>query len=246
MNYQIRLHNFEGPLELLLYLIKKNEVDIYDIPIALITEQYLEYIRLMQQLDLAMAGEFIVMAATLMRIKAQMLLPRPEPEEEEEEFDPRAELVEELLEYKKYKEAAQTLAQREESQRRLFPRGRFGELLEVEEDGGLEPVSLFDLLWAFRQVSQRLEHREEVQVVPVPKISVEKQMDYVLKALERNRRIRFEDLISPLTQRLLLIATFIALLELIQRRKVRVWQPQPFGTIWLFHPSEVITEEASP
>lgn len=240
MTYRVKLRNFEGPLDLLLFLIKKNEVDIYDIPIALITRQYLEYIRLMQRLDLDFASEFILMAATLIRIKAQMLLPRPEIEEEAEEFDPRRELVERLLEYKKYKEVAHLLSKRESRQRLHFTR----QIRELETVIPAPPeptsgqVSLFDLLVAFHESLKRLEN-EPIHQIILPGVSVDEQIQFILSLVKNKDQISFSELLHHvhIRSRSALVATFLAVLELIRTGGILVKQGQPFAEIWIFNPS---------
>ena len=156
-DYKVRLEVFEGPLDLLLYLIKKDEVDIYDIPIELITRQYMEYLGLMQMLDLSIAGDFLVMAAALLMIKSRMLLPVEErPMLDDEEDDPRWDLVRKLLEYKKFKDAATFLQNKENEQANIFPRGSESVAVETEKGVGLDDVSLFDLLSAFNEVLKRV------------------------------------------------------------------------------------------
>ncbi len=239
MAYRIKLQNFEGPLDLLLFLIKKNEVDIYDIPIALITRQYLEYVQIIQQLDLEIASEFIIMAATLIRIKVQMLLPRPEVEEEAEEFDPRQDLIERLLEYKKYKEIAFDLSRRETRQRLYFSRSLFGsptEDLEVTESN-IGQVSLFDLLAAFQITMRRLENQPVHQII-TPNVTVEEQIQFITAFLENQDQVSFTELLQHvhIRTRIALLATFLALLELLRRKVVLVKQSRPFLEIWIFNP----------
>ena len=240
MPYRVKLQNFEGPLDLLLFLIRKNEVDIYDIPIALITKQYLEYIQLMQQLDLEVASEFIVMAATLIRIKAQMLLPKPQIEEEIEEYDPRRELVERLLEYRKYKEIAHELGRHETRQLLHFSRRPETSAFLAErgpEESPAHQVSLFDLLSAFRRVMRRLEE-QPVHHVVTPSITVDEQIEFILSFMKERDQVTFTELMRHvhLTTRAALVATFVALLELIRRSAILVKQPQPFAEIWIFNP----------
>jgi len=150
-SYKVRLENFEGPLDLLLHLIRQQEVDIYDIPIAEVTKQYLEYVDLMRELDLEVAGEFILMAATLIQIKVRMLLPREGPDEEGEEEDPRAELVRQLLDYQRFKEVSEDLGEKEDNRRRYFTRSYFEREKQYEEkEIILKDLNLFDLLTAFK------------------------------------------------------------------------------------------------
>jgi|YelNatPaOPRAMG01_1025707.scaffolds.fasta_scaffold00104_41 segregation and condensation protein A len=232
MSYRVQLESFEGPLDLLLHLIRKNEVDIYDIPIAEITRQYLEYLAVIEMLDLDRASDFVLMAATLIRIKAQMLLPRPEGEEEEYE-DPRMELVQKLLEYQRFKPVAEELADRESQCRDLYPRGFFH--LEgdgYEEEKEQRTVTLFDLIAAFKEVMAKAPARDYHAVATLP-VTVEEQMDYVLEYLATRGHALFADLIRELPDRLTRVLTFVALLELVRREAVLVRQASPFGEIWI-------------
>jgi len=234
MPYKVKLEAFEGPLDLLLFLIKKSEVDIYDIPIAAITRQYLEYIEIIQLLDIEAAGDFILIAATLMRIKAQMLLPKPQMDELEDVEDPRQELVYRLLEYKRFKDVAAELAEKEEQSRYSFPRGSF----KVERSGFSEDfmlaqdVSLFDLVAAFKKV---VETRPKVTIHRVHEfnITLEQQMETVLAKMKESRQIDLEDLFKDDDDKIVLIVTFIAVLELIKQKVLRVEQIESFGRIVL-------------
>ncbi len=227
--YSIKIENFEGPLDLLLYLIKKNEIDIYDIPIAQITKQYLEYIELMEVLDLDLAGEFIVMAATLMRIKAQLLLPRPK---DEEEFDPRQELVAALLEYKKFKEVAGILETREKQEMLYYPcsiyYGQDREKVKVE----LTKVNLYDLLAVFKQVLEKIPP-ETYHEVNYQDITVEERIEYVLNFLDQQKKVLLEELFKDNPIRLVAIVTFLAILELVRTKKILVKQKRLFDPIWV-------------
>ena len=232
MPYKVKLDAFEGPLDLLLFLIKKSEVDIYDIPISEITQQYLAYIEIIQLLDIEAAADFILMAATLMRIKAQMLLPRPEVEELEEIEDPRQELVYRLLEYKRFKDIALDLAGRESEARRIFPRGGF----KIEHNGFDEEllksseVTLFDLVAAFKAI---VEKRTQVPVHRIEEINVtiEDRMAAVMAVIESRPQVEFSELFSPEDDRIVLIVTFIAVLELIKQRLLRAVQSESFGKL---------------
>lgn len=233
MDYQVRLDSFEGPLDLLLHLIKKHEIDIMNIPIALITEQYLQYIEMMKLLNLDLAGEYILMTATLMHIKSKMLLPPTEDEEsEEEEGDPREELVRRLLEYKKYKEASQELDEMDRLERDNFLKGYFEDLEaeEAEEENACHEVSLFDLLEALNDVlkSVRTFKSHEVEL---EKISVKEKMDGILESLKREGHITFHSLFDNSSTKGDMVATFLALLELIKSRAIRAFQGETFGTI---------------
>jgi segregation and condensation protein A len=213
---------------LLLHLIKRDEIDIYDIPIAHITEQYLAYLDLMRELDLEVAGEFIVMAATLMRIKAKLLLPLP-PVSEEEPGDPREELVQRLVEYRQFKEAAGTLKLREEERRLLFERG----MLPGEDEAGPLPlarVTLFDLLGALNRVLARVPE-PTIYAVQAETYAVEDKMAALLEVLRERGRIEFETLLGRCRSRAEMIVTFIALLELIKLGEALVLQHDTFGHI---------------
>lgn len=229
-SYDVHLDVFEGPLDLLLYLIRKEELDIYDIPIAHITRQYLEYVELMRMLDLDQAGEFLLMAATLMEIKSRMLLPRGEKIEEEEE-DPREELVRRLLEYQRYKEVSDWLEAREEDQRDVFYRMVPPEM-DKERTPLLQSVSLFDLLTAFKAAMERAP-RIALHRISVSEVSVDERMEFVLATLERRDRVAFMDLVAG-AERIVMAVTFIAILELIRTREVVARQSRPYGAIWIY------------
>jgi len=224
----LRLARFEGPLDLLLHLIKRDEIDIYDIPIAHITQQYLAYLDLMRSFDLEIAGEFLVMAATLMRIKAKMLLPLPAVGEEEDEGDPREELVQRLVEYRQYKEAAGTLKHREEERRLLYERG----MLPADDEMGplpLAPATLFDLLTALNRVLARVPERV-VYDVQAEAYDVEDKMALITR-LSESGVVSFASLMMRCRVRAEMIVTFMALLELVKLGAVSVIQDEAFGEI---------------
>jgi segregation and condensation protein A len=227
--YTVRLGIFEGPLDLLLHLIHKNQLDIMNIPIALITEQYLEYLKLMKELNLDVAGEYLLMASTLLHIKSKMLLPTSQEGEEEEEEDPRAELVRRLLEYQKYKEAAQGLERRPLLDRDVFIRSISPEKEEpVPEE--LE-VNLFELLEAFRKLLERAKI-ESFHEVMLDHLSVEERVQEIVSLLQRERRsLAFHLLFPEGSSRRMIIVTFLAILELVKMKLVRIFQPAPFETI---------------
>jgi segregation and condensation protein A len=232
----VRLENFEGPLDLLIHLIKKHEVNVYDIPIALITRQYLETIKLMQELNLDVAGEFVVMAATLIHIKSKMLLPRPETSStvEGEEEDPRDALVRRLLEHQKFKAAAELLHERE--QLRSAQWGRPDERVAAIAGDEYEPeleVDLFSLLTAFQSVVQRAKTRPRV-LLPPEQISLEVRIEQLLSRLSETEACGFEDLFSDVSDKGGLIVTFLALLEMIRLKLVRVFQGGSFGPIRVY------------
>ena len=232
MPYRVKLENFEGPLDLLLFLIRKNEVEICDIPIAEITQQYLEYVEIIQVLDIETASDFVLMAAMLMRIKAQMLLPRPLQEEEEEVEDPRQELVQRLLEYKKYKESAVDLSDIELRERRYFSRGGFRFKVNGfdEELSDSYDVGLFDLVAAFQQVLDRAA-KVSVHRVEELDVSLEDRLQFLEGFFKERQRAFFHEIFEPYADRIVLIVTFIAILELIRRRVLRVAQSVPFEDI---------------
>jgi segregation and condensation protein A len=231
-DYKVQLDVFEGPLDLLLYLIKKEEVDIYNIPIEKITTQYMEYLTLMRMLDLNIAGEFIVMAATLMMIKSRMLLPVEErPELEEEEDDPRWDLVRQLVEYKKFKDAASRLQQLEIQQEGVFPLGSDGAVLDAAEQGlGLDDVSLFDLISAFNEVLKKV-GEEELGQIYRDRFSVADKIEELLRRIAVEPQISFTALFDHMATRHEIVCTFLALLELIRMRQLNCHQKQRFGEI---------------
>jgi len=233
MVYQVKLEQFEGPLDLLLHLIRIHEIDIADIPIARITEEYFRVLTEMQELDLMMAGEFLVMAATLIYIKSKMLLPPGEGEEVPIDEDPRQPLVDMLLDYQRFKTAAGDLAGFEERRRQIFTRGA---ALEVPPGRGPLELNLFDLLAAFQEVLKRAAGRPDVEVTPRP-FRVRERMVELLDRLSRERPLRFLGLFPPDADRRTVIATFVALLELLRQGALRVRQAAPFGEI-LVYPAE--------
>lgn len=216
-------------MDLLLHLIKKNELSITDIPIATITEQYLSTLELMQSLNLDVAGEFLVMAATLIHIKSKMLLPPGENEdEEEEEGDPREELIRRLLEYQRFKEAAEELERRELLSRDVFVRR--SEAPEEAGTVGFESLSLFDLLSALRHVLERFPE-ERIHEVTLDAISVREKMSFLLDELRRRGKVIFQSLFEAATSRLEVVVTFLAMLELVRIRAIRVWQEERIGPV---------------
>ena len=230
MSTNVQLEIFEGPLDLLLHLIKKNEVSITDIPIAAITEQYLATLELMQTLNLDMAGEFLVMAATLIHIKSRMLLPVSdgETDEEDEGGDPREELVRRLLEYQRFKEAASELGQRDVLTRDVFVRA--APPAEKAVPAGFRELSVFELLTALRRVLERLP-KDEFHEVTLEKITVREKMTLVLERLRVGGRLMFESLFTDARTRMEVIVTFLAMLELVKIRAVRIFQDRLQGPI---------------
>ena len=234
--YPVKLDRFEGPLDLLLHLIRTSEVNIYDIPIALITAQYLATIELMQELNLDVAGEFLVMAATLIHIKSKMLLPRPETAAgvDGDEEDPRDALVRRLLEHQKFKAAAGLLHEREQlrSAQWLRPDERIAAIAGDDYEPELE-VDLFSLLSAFQGVVQRARLRPKM-VLPPEQISVEARIDQLLARLSESEALGFDQLFADIDDRAGLIVTFLALLEMIRLKLVRVFQAGSFGPIRVY------------
>ena len=231
MNYKVKLEIFEGPLDLLLYLIKKEEIDIYDIPIAKITDQYLEYLEMMKLLDLDIAGEFIVMAATLMQIKSKMLLPPDEsPEQEMEQEDPRAELVKRLLEYKRFKEAADELAAKEAESGMLFSRKTEEKPLLETEDSPFFEASIFDLLTAFSKILKEVPKETFYRVVK-DEFTVGEKIHDIFHMLVNQPRILFSGLFKGAKSKLEIVTLFLAVMELIRLKEILVVQHEPFSEI---------------
>lgn len=236
MDYKIKLDIFEGPLDLLLHLINENQIDVYDIPIALITEQYLQYISLMKTLNLDMAGEFILMASELTRIKSIMLLPKKIEDKANENngSDPREGLVQKLLEYKKYKDTVAFFRERERFKENIFiNRGRH--LLDNNNNNKLPEqrieLSLFDLLKAFNNILNSISANREYTVV-INEVSITEKMSYLLECLEEKELIEFENiLIKGITQKIEVIALFLAILELVRIKAIIIYQSMPFGSI---------------
>lgn len=233
-DYKVKLEVFEGPLDLLLYLIKKEEVDIYDIPIERITNQYMEYLTLMQMLNLEVAGEFLVMAATLMYIKSRMLLPVDQQvtdSEAEEGEDPRWELIRQLVEYKKFKDAAAQLAKREEEQANIFPRRGVDVGIEVDQAVPLAEVSIFDLINAFNDVLKKASARDGFREIIEEKFTVSDKIEEILYTLRDQTQIIFSELFARATSRAEIVVMFLALLELIRLKRLKVRQEEAFGEI---------------
>jgi segregation and condensation protein A len=233
MSYQVRLEIFEGPMDLLLHLIKKHELDIYDIPISLITQQYLEYLSLMQNLDMEIAGEFLVMASTLTHIKSRMLLPPPEnPEDDDEGTDPRAELIRRLLEYKRFKDAAQSLEEKETQWSQVYTRtADAAPELPADDEPMLFDFHLFDLMAALKDVLARVP--EGSFDITTETVSITEKINHILGRLESVDSLLFADLFEGSTSRAQVIATFLALLELMKSKVVKAVQVEQFGAIRL-------------
>lgn len=235
--YRIKLDVFEGPLDLLLHLVKKNELEVADVPTSAITEQYLGYLNLMQDLQLDVAGEYLVMAATLLLIKSRTLLPATEEDLEEEEVDPRADLVRQLLEYQRYREAALELSERPLLNRDVFARASLDtdpeEIAELKADDGPPRVraTVWDLFEAFRRVLDKASEVEPVHHVEVEPVSLRDRARLLLDSLRSARCLDFESLFDGDTTRLEVVVTFLALLELVRLRAVTATQEERFGRI---------------
>jgi segregation and condensation protein A len=231
VNYKVHLDIFEGPLDLLLHLVKKNEVEVTDIPISLITEQYLSTLSLMRELELDVAGEYLVMAATLIHIKSRMLLPAEAVELEEEE-DPRTELVQQLLEYQKFKEAAYRLDHREILQRDVFVREPGENEDRFSGPRPFEAPSLFELLSAFREILKRTDQRE-FYAIQGDSASIQDRIHAILQRLQGGIALTFDTLFQENSDRRGVIVTFLAVLEVVRLRLVTIVQQREFGEIWL-------------
>jgi segregation and condensation protein A len=237
LDYAIKLDIFEGPLDLLLYLIKKHEIDIYNIPIALITEQYLHYLNMIKSLNLDLAGDYLVMASTLIHIKSKMLLPVPEePSDEESEDDPRFELIKQLLEYQTFKEAAADLGKRPLLERDVFVRlapmpAEIGKSDTEEEE--LIEVSIFELIEAFHHLVSRIDKKELLEI-DLEKMSITDIINDVMERLTREKNLTFDELIGEKRGRRNVIYTFLAILELIKLKMIKAYQTSAFGVIRVF------------
>jgi segregation and condensation protein A len=232
--YPVRLTNFEGPLDLLLHLIKRNEVSIYDIPITLITSQYIEYIDLMQEMNLDVAGEFLVMAATLIHIKSRMLLPRPDPAQDDPEEDPREALIRRLMEHQKFKAAAELLHEREtlRSAQWTRPDGPIAEIAGEAPEPEIE-IDLFSLISAFRAVVERSMARPKAYL-PAEQMPIEVRIEQLMARLSETEACGFEDLFEDVQSRAGLVVTFLALLEMIRLKLIRVFQSGVVGPIRIY------------
>jgi segregation and condensation protein A len=247
--YQIKLPQFEGPFDLLLFFIERDELDIHDIPIATITNDFLEYIRHLEKLNIDIASEFILVASTLMRIKAKMLIPRKELDEQGNEIDPRQELVQKLLEYKKFKEVLQDLSNMEDYRNERFLRANVQfELKELAEkalvDIELESLSLYKLFQTFQKVLQRFEDETNR---PVPKIinyayNIDEQQSFLLSMIQTNGKVKFENIFLTMENRMHAVVTFLALLELLNTQKVKINQGDGANNFWVSIQEEIVPE----
>ncbi len=230
--YKVRLEIFEGPLDLLLYLIKRDELDIYDISLERITKQYLEYLQAFKELNIDVAGEFVVMAANLIYLKSRSLLPvdQQPPEEDVEEDDPRWDLIRQLIEYKKFKEAAAQLQLRELEQERTF--ARIGEpMTPASAPLRLGEVGIFQLINAFNNVLKRLDAKEDLREIFGENFTVSDKIEWILTRMAEGGTLRFSELFARVASRVEIVVTFLALLELIRLKQVRAVQPNVFEEI---------------
>jgi len=234
MNYRVDLPDFHGPLDLLLYLVKKNEVDVREIPIAKVAAQFQEYLALLQVADIELAGDFLVMAATLMEIKSRMLLPQSGDASAAtaEADDPRRELVKQLVEYKKFKEAAARLEERADARQRRLPRQPVEPTAGPRGPPPVQAVELWDLVSAFGRLLSETQALQPRQVV-VDETPLSVHVDAIRARLASEPRVRFRDLFTPPYHRARLVGLFLAVLELIKSREVTLQQPEMFGDIWL-------------
>jgi segregation and condensation protein A len=239
-SYTIKTQHFEGPFDLLLFFIERDELDINDIPIAQITNDFLDYIRQLEALDIDVASEFILVAATLMRIKAKMLIPRKEVDEEGNEIDPREELAQKLLEYRKYKSIIDEMSALEDNRHFKHTRGNVSsELKQIAEkalvDIELESLNLFKLLQTFQQLMRRYEdeqNRPKHQIVKF-EYTIEDQQSFIFSKLPKGKKVKFEEIFLQLENRIHAIVTFIALLELLNLQTVALVQGEGVNNFWL-------------
>jgi len=239
-NFEVKLPLFEGPFDLLLFFIERDELDIYDIPISKITNDFLEYIRQMEQLNLEVASEFILVAATLMRIKSKMLLPRPQLDEQGNEIDPREELVRHLLEYKKYKSVIDSFHKMEEVSLMMEKRGNLMKELKVlaestNVEAELQDVTIYKLMTVFEKILKRLEAEKNKpvhQIIQYP-YTVEEQKRYLLDELSKKPRISFTDLLESYPTRIGVIFNFLAILEMLALQLLTIKIGEGFGNFWI-------------
>jgi segregation and condensation protein A len=240
LTYTIRIEAFEGPFDLLLFFIERDELDIYDIPIAKITDDFLAYVHTMEHLNIDLASEFILVAATLMRIKAKMLIPRKEVDAEGNEIDPREELIQRLIEYKSYKEATDELRLKEEARSMAFPRGNIEVELqslaeEALQDAELESLTLYKLMQAFKRVMERYDDasRHPVHTIVKYTFSIQDEQNNIVTKLVIKPRLDFMDVFATSESRIHAIITFLALLELINNQVVRILTGDGINSFWI-------------
>ncbi len=241
MIYRVHLENFEGPLDLLLYFIRRDEIDIYDIPIANITEEFLGTLEEIKKLNIKFAGDFIVMAATLMRIKSKILLPRPIIDDEGEIIDPRKELVDQLLEYSRYKESAEMLDMFATERSQVFPKGSVVNVADAPEEFNLilKDVSLYDISRAFKVAMDNMPVIRSYELEREP-VHLDDQKELIMRSFDGDGRMRFSTLINQLDSKIAIVVTFLALLELIRSHKITIVQNELFGELEI----QLLTAEA--
>lgn len=244
MTFEIKLPLFEGPFDLLLFFIERDELDIYDIPIAKITDDFLDYLQHLEEMNIEVASEFILVAASLMRIKAKMLLPRPQLDEEGNEIDPREELVRHLLEYKKYKSVIDELGRMEAERLAREKRGNLKRELRLLAEGigveaEMQDLDLYKLLKVFERVMQRFEEEKNKpvhQVIPYP-YTIEGQKEKLLTRLQRQKRVAFQELIAEEPDRVVVVFNFLAILELLQSQQIGIVVGEGYNNFWLEQPT---------
>jgi len=237
MSYQVQLSNFEGPLDLLLYFIRRDELDIYDIPIARITRDFIDIIEQWKKLNMVVAGDFIVMASTLMRVKAKMMIPRPEFDEEGDIIDPRTELIMQLIEYKRYRNAAEIMDALSKDRSHEIPRQFEQEISRIEgEELGvlLQDVTLFDLARVFKDAMENRPVFSQFELAREP-IKLEQQKEVIFKYFDGDGRLKFSTLLKKLNTRMEIIVTFLAILDMIREGISTLEQSEIFGEILLVH-----------
>ena len=232
MSYSVHLDNFEGPLDLLLYFIRRDEIDIYDIPIANITEEFMETLEEMKKLNINVAGEFIVMAASLMRIKSKMLLPQSVMDEEEAMNDPRKELVNQLLEYSRFKDTAETLEMYVVERNQVFPAGKTLNVVDAPEEFNviLKDITLYDIARAFKAALDNMPVIQSYELAREP-VRLDDQKELVMRSFDGDGRMRFSTLLGQLDSKIAVVVTFLALLELIRSHQITVLQNELFGEL---------------
>lgn len=233
--YKIRLEHFEGPLDLLLFFIKRDELNIYDIPISKITKEFLEYVNYIRMLDLETAGEFILMASTLMHIKVRMLLPR-EVDEKGEEIDPRADLVKALLEYKRYKEVSEELAFFESNQRKISFRGNFSaDPIETPNEYGilLKNITVYDIARAFKKVIEGIKP-EPVHQIRKINITIEEQINFIMSKIDEYTNLHFLTLVHGMKEKIRVVITFVAILELVKMQRIGLKESTNFNDFVIY------------
>jgi segregation and condensation protein A len=246
MTYQCKLEIFEGPLDLLLHLIKEQKLDIYDIPIAQITRQYMDYLEMLQELNLDLVGEYLVMAAELARIKSKILLPAPEVGDEFDAGggeDPRAELMRRLQEYQRYRDAAFELRLKEHDRQQVFVRGGQIEIEESSEEKESVSASVFDLLKAYQKILNTKSFEKDYEI-EINELSVTDQIQHIMEILNSSESVTFESLFTVLNTRQEVVVTFLAILELMRLKLLRVQQVRHFETIRIYKSADQETQDA--